>query len=162
MARIKEAVQARGFERVQVWERVGRSKRGKIRYRYVGNSGWIKNTITDDGRTAYLAATVGGLGGGKIPSHLQMATQTAVVNATQTLLDGATRVRKALVATTLATGTLRMVASWSSTDNGAAVTIGAVGVHNHVSTGTMGSGQTFATSQWNSNQDLSVTYEWRF
>jgi hypothetical protein len=67
-----------------------------------------------------------------------------------------------LTASTLATGTLRMTASWSSTDNAAAITIGSIGIYNHLTTGTLGSGQSFTTSQWASNQDLSATYEWRF
>ena len=153
-----ESVRVRGFCRVQAGVRDKKTKRLRI----VGDSGWIKNTITNNGRDQYIAATVGAVAGSKVVSHLQLATQSTAVDATQTALVGETRVRKALTASTLATGTLRMTASWSSSDNTAAVTIGSIGVHNHLTTGTMGSGQTFTTSQWNSNQDLSATYEWRF
>lgn len=151
-----ESVRVRGFCRLQA------GVRDKGRLRIVGDSGWIKNTITNDGRNSYIAATVGAVAGSKVVSHLQLATQSTAVDATQTSLTGETRVRKALTASTLATGTLRMTASWSSSDNTAAVTIGSIGVYNTSSGGTLGSGQTFTTSQWNSNQDLSATYEWRF
>lgn len=149
-------IHVRGFARVQAGVRDG----GHLRI--VGDSGWIKNTITNDGRNSYIAAKVGDVSGSKTVSHLQLATQSTAVDATQTSLSGETRVRKALTASTLATGTLRMTASWSSTDNTAAVTIGSIGVYNTSAAGTLGSGQTFTTSQWNSNQDLSATYEWRF
>jgi hypothetical protein len=153
-----ESVRVRGFCRVQAGVRDKKSRRLRI----VGDSGWIKNTITNDGRNSYIAATVGAVAGSKVVSHLQLATQSTAVDATQTSLVGETRVRKALTASTLATGTLRMTASWSSSDNTAAITIGSIGVYNTSSGGTLGSGQTFTTSQWNSNQDLSATYEWRF
>lgn len=161
MARKKKsphtAISIRGFGRVQLGER----GTGKI----LGDSGWFENTVTDNnggGLTAYIAAKVGDVAGSKTPTHLALATQTAAMNATQTALTGETRVRKALTASTVATGTLRMTASWSSTDNTAAITIGAIGVHNHATTGTLASGATYTTSQWASNQDLSATYEWRF
>lgn len=153
-----ESIRVRGFCRVQA----GVRDKASGRLRIVGDSGWIKNTITNDGRNSYIAATVGAVAGSKVVSHLQLATQSTAVDATQTALTGETRVRKALTASTLATGTLRMTASWSSSDNTAAITIGSIGVYNTSSGGTLGSGQTFTTSQWNSNQDLSATYEWRF
>lgn len=151
--------------RIQIGERIDRfgnlNPRGRGR-RIVGDSGWVENTLTNDGRNSYLAAKVGSVTGSKTPTHLQLATQSTAVDATQTSLVGETRIRKTLLASTLATGTLRMTASWSSTDNVAAITIGSIGVYNTDTAGTLGSGQTYTTSQWNSNQDLSATYEWRF
>ena len=154
---VHSVVHIRGFARIQMGER---DARGHLRI--VGDSGWTKNTITNEGRNAYIAAQVGNVSGSKLVSHLQLATQSTAVDATSTALVGETRVRKALTASTLATGTLRMTASWSSTDNAAAITIGSIAVYNTSSLGTMGSGQSFNTSQWASNQDLSATYEWRF
>lgn len=158
----------RGFARPLVVEAVDYKRIGRFRIqigekgKVVGDSGWIDNTITNHGRDAYIAAKVGSVTGSKTPTHLQIATQSTAVDATQTSLVGETRIRKTLDASTLATGTLRMTASWSSTDNVAAVTIGSIGVYNTDTAGTLGSGQTYTTSQWNSNQDLSATYEWRF
>lgn len=140
---------------------MGERERGG-RVKIVGDSGWTKNTITNEGRDKYIAASVGAVSGSKTPTHLQLATQSTAVDAASTALVGETRIRKALTASTLATGTLRMTASWSSTDNTAAITIGSIAVYNTSAAGTMGSGQSFTTSQWASNQDLSATYEWRF
>ncbi|SRR6266436_7113524 len=153
--------------RIQIGERVDRfgkpNRRGRSK-KIVGDSGWVENTLTNEGKNFYLAAKVGSVTGSKTPTHFQVATQSTAVDATQASLLGETRIRKTLLASTLATGTLRMTASWSSTDNTAAITIGSIGIY-ETSTfggGTLGAGQTYTTSQWNSNQDLSATYEWRF
>jgi len=175
MAR-RSTVQVRGFARPQVVDEIPVQGRFRIqigerrhpktgqfqRLKIVGDSGWIHNTITNDGKNSYLAAKVGSVSGSKTPTHFQLATQSTAVDVTQTSLVGETRIRKSLSASTLATGTLRMTASWSSTDNTAAITIGTIGIYNTDSGGTLGAGQTYTTSQWNSNQDLSATYEWRF
>jgi hypothetical protein len=145
-------VRVRGFARPLVVEGLDHSKIGRYRIqlgekgRVVGDSGWVDNTITNDGRNSYIAAKVGSVTGSKTPTHLQIATQSTAVDATQTSLVGETRIRKSLDASTLATGTLRMTASWSSTDNTAACTIGSIGVYNTDSGGTLGSGQTYTTS----------------
>ena len=164
---VADEIPVHGRFRIQIGERVDRfgnkNPRGRGK-RVVGDTGWVHNTITNEGKNFYLAAKVGSVTGSKTPTHFQVATQSTAVDATQTALVGETRIRKSLLASTLATGTLRMTASWSSTDNTAAITIGSIGVY-ETSTfggGTLGAGQTYTTSQWNSNQDLSATYEWRF
>ena len=160
--RPQTTVRIRGFARLQIGER---QRDGSVKV--VGDSGWRRNTLTTDnggGLTAYIAAKVGGVAGSKTPTHLQLATQTAAVNATQTSLLGETRVRKTfnLDLSTIATGTLQMAGSWSSSDNTAQITIGAIAVYNTSSGGTMASGATFSSSVWNSNQDLSATYQYRW
>lgn len=166
----RRAIKVRGFARPQIFENVPSLGRFRIKLGekingktvVVGDSGWVENTVTNEGRDKYIAAKIGDVSGSKTPTHLQLATQSTAVDATQTSLLGETRVRKTLLASTVATGTLRMTASWSSADNVAACTIGSIGVYNTSSAGTLGSGQTYTTSQWNSNQDVSATYEWRF
>ena len=150
------AIRLRGFCRLQI----GEKRNGKTKI--VGDSGWFENTFTNDGKNSYIAAKVGSLSGSKTPSHLQLATQSTAVDATQTSLNGETRVRAAMNLSTLAIGTLRMTGSWSSADNTAAVTIGSIAVYNTSASGSCGAGQTFNTSQWNSNQDVSATYNWIF
>jgi hypothetical protein len=98
----KNSVRIRGFSRIQLGD-----KNGKV----VGDSGWNENAVTTDnggGLTAYIAANIGAVSGSKVPSHLQLATQTAAFNASQDTLTGETRVRKSLTASTIATGTLQM------------------------------------------------------
>lgn len=139
---VHSSIHLRGFARIQMGER---NAAGHLKI--VGDSGWLHNTITNEGRNMYIAAQVGAVTGSKLVSHLQLATQQTAVDATSTALVGETRIRKALTASTLATGTLRMTASWSSTDNTAAITIGTIAVYNTstVGAGTMGSGQSYTT-----------------
>lgn len=154
---VSSTIRIRGFCRLQIGETQPDGSK-----KIVGDSGWFQNTFVNDGRNNYIAGKIGSVAGSKTPTVFQIATQSTAVDATQTSLLGETNIRPTLAAVTVATGTLRMTASWSSTDNTAAITIGSIAVYNTTSAGTMGSGQTFATSQWNSNQDLSATYEWRF
>lgn len=154
-------VKVRGFARVQIWENP--KARGKKK-RLVGDSGWIENTFTAEGKNNYIAAKVGSATGSRTPTHFAIATQSTTVDSTQTALVGEHTVRVALTPSSVAVGTLRMTASWGSAQNDALKTVGSIGVHNTSTNGgaTLGSGQTFTTSAWATNQDISATYEWRF
>lgn len=165
---VREQVRVRGFARVQIGEHDPHT--GKLA-KIVGDSGWFENTITTDGKNSYLAAKTGSVTGSKTPGFLFLGTQTNAVNSTQTTLSGdltaypaATNGRKAITASTAATGSLQMTASWSSTDNGTATTIGGLGVVDISTTASfsMGAGQTFATSAWATNQNVSASYNWNF
>lgn len=151
-----DEIRVKGFARLQLVDRIT----GHIQ----GDSGWFQNTVCDIGRDEFIAAVVGQQAGSSLASVLQLATQTTSVAATQTLLTGETRVRKTANRSTLTIGTFRMTASWSSTDNTAAVTIGAIGVFDNTTAagGSLAAGQTFTTSQWASNQNVNASYEWRF
>jgi hypothetical protein len=167
-AGIRDGIRVRGFARVQIGEHDPKTKKLK---RIVGDSGWFENVITTDGKNSYLAAKVGSLSGSKTPTFLFLGTQTNAVNSTQTTMSGdltayptATNGRKTLTATTAATGSLQMTASWSSTDNGTATTIGSLGIVDISTTASfsMGAAATFATSAWATNQNVSATYNWNF
>uniref|UniRef100_A0A7V3JA87 Uncharacterized protein n=1 Tax=candidate division CPR3 bacterium TaxID=2268181 RepID=A0A7V3JA87_UNCC3 len=128
----------------------------------LGDSGWVENTVTNDGLNNYIAASVGAVAGSKQFLYMVLATQTAAVSATATSLSGEVANRKAVSASTIATGTFQATASWSSSDITTQYTIGAVGMYNTSSGGTLGAGQTFATSVWATNQNVSATYQLRF
>lgn len=139
----KSVVKIRGFARLQMGER---DPDGNVRI--IGDSGWIKNTICADGFQNYIVGSVGAVAGSKQVTHMVLATQSTAVNSASTSLVGETRVRKAVTPSFVANGTLQLTGSWSSTDNTAAITIGSIALYNHLSTGSMGSGATFTTSQW--------------
>jgi len=149
---VNDLVGLRGFARVQVGEK---QKDGTTRI--VGDSGWIKNTFTAEGKNNYIAGKIGSVSGSRTPSHLVVATQSTAVDSTQTQLVGEHTVRIALTPTTVAVGTLRMTGSYASNQNDAAKTIGTIGVHNTSATNgsTLASGQTYTTSQWATNQDVN-------
>ena len=150
---ISSGIQVHGFYRLKMGDDNGN---------VIEDSGWIENTVTNDGLDNYIAGACGAAAGSKQFSHLVLATQTDAVNATQASLLGETRVRKAITPSVIATGTFQATASWSSNDNTSQITIGAIGLHNHLSTGSMGAGQTFTQSAWATNQNISATYQVRF
>ena len=132
----------------------------------VGDSGWCRNTVTNDGLDNYIAGACGAVSGSKQVSHMALGTQTNAINATQSELSGPMNEesRKSVTPTTIITGTFRATASWSSTNHTATSDLGAVSLYNTSTTniGSMVAGQTFASSNWATNQNVSATYELRF
>jgi len=149
--KMKDGIKVQGFFRIQL------GKCGKV----VGDSGWQKNTVVNLGFQDYICKSIGALAGSKIVSHMQLGTGTEP-DATDTSLQGETRARKTTSNSVVSSKTLRSTASWSSSDNTANVTLQNIGLFNTSAGGTLACGNTYATSQWQSNQDVSATYELRF
>lgn len=152
-----------GFFRLQIVEdRNGRSV-------VVGDSGWNKNTVTNDGFDQYVCRSVGGMSGSKSVSHMALGTGTAP-GATATTLDGeitdAASSRKAVTASTVASKTLQLTAAFNSADSfiTAAKTIQNVGLfqQSNTNTATILAGQTYTTSALATNQSVNATYQLRF
>ncbi len=152
----REIILPQGFFRV----RLGESKDGKTLV--VGASGWDKNEVTTLGFQNYICALMGDLAGSKQIEMMIVGTGTAP-NVTHTALDGET-MRQTCGRATLASKTLQATLAIASTDHpGLTPTIQNLGlIENTVSAGTLFSGGTFATSQWQTNQGLSATYQLRF
>ena len=127
-----------------------------------GDSGWCgPNTIVNLGFQDYIMASMGAVAGSKQISNMQLGTGTAP-NASHTDLDGETAARKTTSNSIIASQTLQMTAEWESSDHpGGTPTLQNVGLFNTSSGGTLCCGQTYATSQWQSNQGLSATYQLR-
>ena len=155
----KEKIGIRGFYRLNIQEA---DKNGKMKV--VGDSGWVENTVTNYGFEQAIATQVGGAAGAA-PTHLALGTGTAP-GATATTLEGeiatASDCRMAISTSVVSSKTLRMTGSLNSGLIGAASTIKNIGVWGHSSTGTVMSGNTYATSQLATNQTVNATYEWRF
>jgi hypothetical protein len=150
----------RGFYRLQIQE-AGDSGKMKV----VADSDWVENTVTNYGFEQAIATQVGGAAGVP-PTHLALGTGTAP-GATDTSLEGeigATTdgTRMSLTTSVVSSKTLRMTGSLNSNIIGAASTIKNIGVFGHSSSGTVMSGNTYATSQLATNQTVNATYEWRF
>lgn len=146
-------VTVRGFFRAQIVD----SKSGKI----VGDSGWIKNKLTNNG-LINLVHLLGGSAASYQVGYAALGTQTAAVNMTQTDIIGRTNSFRAVNTTTSGTATLTCTASFASSDLGASCEVGAAGLYKTNSAGSLIAMNTFATSQWNTNQDFNLTYEIRF
>jgi hypothetical protein len=155
-----------GFVRVKI------SEEGKI----IGDSGWIKNTITDYGLDEGLGSVLIGDGGSKLAEFAALGTGTApATNSTNLLgeLDDNTDGRDPLsgnkATVTSATGagiTARWFGTFASSESRFSTThdIQNIGLFNisNVTAGTVLAGASFSTSNLNTNQDVQYTYEWRF
>lgn len=156
-----DAIKVRGFFRLNITED------GKV----VGDSGWCPNQVVNLGFQDYLAALLGAVAGSKQISRMTLGTGTAP-GATDTSLHGeiSTAVhtnytRTTVTAATVASKTARFTATFASSSShiSAAVNLSNIAIlNNTTSAGTIMAGNTYASSAWNTNQDVNATYEIRF
>ena len=158
MRQSRSRVRVRGFFRIHLLED------GRV----VGDSGWQRNTVVNLGFSHYLVDLLGIGANSKQISRMMLGTGTAP-GATDTGLNGelntATYTRTTVTFANVSSKTARFTASFNSANSHitAAVTLQNIGViNNTTSAGTMMAGNTYATSQWNTNQDVNATYELQF
>lgn len=142
----------RGFIRGQLID--GKTKK------IVGDSGWVENKLTNDG-LQNLAKLLGGIAGSYIVGYAVLGTQTAAFDMSQTALIGTTNSFASLDISTSGS-TLICTASFASSNLGASCEVGAAALHKTNALSSLEAGQTFATSQWNTNQDFNLTYQIQF
>jgi hypothetical protein len=151
-------VQANGFFRLQITED------GQV----VGDSGWRENLVTDLGVSHYLVDLLGSGASSKQINRMMLGTGTAPVAANNTLhgeLTNPTYTRTTVTFANVGSKTARFTATFASANShiAAPVTLQNIGIiNNTASAGTMMAGNTYTTSQWNTNQDINATYEIRF
>lgn len=146
----EDRVGIRGFFRVQITED------GKV----VGDSDWRENQITNDGFNQYLCMALGSIAGSKYVSHMALGTGGAPA-ASATTLAGEVEKRAAVTAATSSTSkAVQFTATFSSADSFVTDTqsISNVGLFNSSATGTLFSGNTFASSSCATNQNVNATY----
>jgi hypothetical protein len=153
-----EGVKVRGFFRVQIEEN------GKV----IGDTGekLIPNTVVNLGFQDYLCKLLAGSAGSKTISHVALGTGTAP-GATDTSLNGeimSSTQRKTVSPSITSSKTLQFTAAFASSDSfvTAAVTLQNIGLFNTSTAGTLFSGNTYTTSQLNTNQNVNCTYQIRF
>ena len=154
----RDVVRPRGFFRLHLVED------GQI----IGDSGWRPNLVVNLGFSHYLVDLLGQGANSKQISRMMLGTGTAP-GATDTSLNGelntATYTRTTVSFTNTSSKTARFTATFASANSHitAAVTLQNIGIiNNTTSAGTLMAGNTYATSQWNTNQDVNTTYEIRF
>lgn len=146
-----EGFRIRGFVRTELRNvRTGAVERNEV-----------ENAITAEGFQNYLVGCVGGIAGSKVVSHIQLATQTTAPSSSQTSASGEFEARKSVTKTFVANGTLRMTASFA-TNEATQSTLGAIAAYNTSSGGSAASVATFSTSNKTTDQQLLITYEYRF
>ena len=154
------AVKIQGFCRVQLKED------GKV----VGDSGWSAPNLVTNVGVQNILSLIGASAGSFQIAAMAVGTGAYPASDATSLANeyGGTAKRCVVTAATSnrgavnGTATLQFAGSWSSTLNGTASTIQNIGLFN-VSTaqGSMLAGNTYATSQWNTNQDLYASYQIR-
>lgn len=153
----KSCIILQGFSRIKLGEE---DENGILKI--VGDSGWTgPNEVVNLGFQDYICKSIGSLAGSKYVTHMALGTGTAP-NASHTSLDGETGTREATTNSVLSSKTLQASASWSSDDHPGDCTLQNVALFNTSSGGTLLCGNTYSTSSWGSNQNVSATYQVRF
>lgn len=150
---ISENLTPKGFFRIQITED------GKG---VVGDSGWQENTVTNEGVRQYLAEALGG-GAALSVSHAALGTGGAP-NPADTTLSGEVQARAGVSYSVLSSKTVQFIAQFVSSNSFVTTTqaIQNVGLFNAATAGILFAGNTYASSQCYTNQDVNVTYEIRF
>lgn len=168
MSKQIEAVNVAGFYRLKIKEH---NNDGSTKV--VGDSGWVKNLVTNLGFQHYIVEAMGGITGSSQVSsgagggYFALGTGTAPGAANTNLvgeLGDAGGCRFTMTPSVVSSKTLQMLGTLASNIVTANRTIQNVGVFATSSTGA-GSilcGNTYATSQLQTNQSVNVTYQLRF
>jgi hypothetical protein len=133
----------------------------------VADSGWKKNLVTNLGFQHYIIEPMGALSGSSTVAYFALGTGTEP-GATATSLDAelgdAAACRFTMTPTVVSSKTLNMVGTLASNIVTANRTIKNIGIFAVSSTGlgSMLAGNTYATSQLQTNQSVNVTYQLRF
>lgn len=158
----KEKIRARGFFKLQIAEDGADGKP-----RVVGDSGWHENLITNVGFQNGIVSCLAGVAGSSQITHAALGTGTAP-GATATSLNGeitdVAGARMAVSASLVGTGTAQFAFTLNSGVYTAAKTITNVGLFQTSTTaaGSLYAGQTFSSSQLQTNQSVNGTYQLRF
>lgn len=147
MEETKESVKVHGFFRVQL-----ESPEGKV----VGDSGWQKNQITNDGFLQYLVHTLGASAGSKQIGYVALGTGGAPAASATTLAGEimSSTQRKAVTYANVASTTAQFTATFASSASflTAAANISNIGLFNATTTNaTLFAGNTYASSSCNTN-----------
>lgn len=159
MARIKNNISVQGFFRMKI---VDHAKDGSTKV--VGDSGWKKNLVTNLGFQHYIIEPMGAITGSSTVAYFALGTGTAPAVADTALLNelgDAAACRFTMTPSVVSSKTLQMVGTLNSNIITANRTINNVGVFAVSSTG-LGSilcGNTYATSQLQTNQSVNVFHK---
>ena len=153
-----DGVQLRGFYRLQIED----GPTGEI----VGDSGWLQNTVTNDGKLCYLVRAMASSAGSQFPAYAALGEGSAP-NASHTSLENEVvgtsgeQVRNAVAAESSGSTALRFTGTFDSDDSFVTATesISNIGLYALSTEGTLFAGNTFASSTCAVNQNVNYTYD---
>lgn len=159
----KDDVRAGGFFRIKIGEP---DANGRV-IRVAGDSGFRKNTIPNLGHQFFLVQALGAIAGSSQLGFAALGTGTAPAQADTALLGeltDAANCRCAITPSVVASDTLQCAFTLNSNITTANHTIQNVGLFAASTTaaGTLFAGNTYATSQLQTNQAVNGTYQIRF
>jgi len=157
-----DMINVAGFFRMKI---VNHGKDG--RKTVVGDSGWCKNLVTNLGFQHYIIETMGAIAGSSAVAYFALGTGTAPAAAGTALLgelSDASNCRFTMTPSVVSSKTLQMVGTLASNIITANKTIQNIGVFaaSAITAGSILCGNTYATSQLQTNQSVNVTYQLRF
>lgn len=158
MKQLQEGLKAKGFYRLFIHE----NKKGKDAV--VGDSGWVRNTITESGYKNFIIGPMIGANSSVIATAA-LGTSTIAIASTATALVGELSTgRFALVAALTGTKSAQWTGSLNSSIIGNSSQIANVGLfaNSTASAGSMACGNTYAASTLLTNQTVSLTYSITF
>jgi len=131
----------------------------------VGDSGWVENRTTNTGIEHYLVDLMLQQAGSLVVSHLALGSGGVPAEA-DTSLAGEHEKRKAVTTSKIASKTAQFVATFGSSDNFVTDTATlnniALCAYSSAGSGSIMAGQTYSSSQVQTNQNVNVTYQIRF
>lgn len=155
MTETKEGIRLQGALRIHLLED------GRL----VGDSGWRKNQITNEGVRYFLAALLGGTTGSIQVTHAALGSGAAPASdATALPSELAEGVRDQVSATTNGSTAVRFTGTFASGDSfvTATRTLSNIGLFGTSTGGTLFAGNTYGSSTCATNQNLNYTYDITF
>lgn len=146
---VTDKITLRGFFRVNIVDPDGKVK---------GDSGWLENQITTEGRRN-VARLIGGLSGSSAWSHAALGTG-GVPASNATSLAGEVEARTAVSAATNGSTSVQFLATFGSAGSFVTNTqnISNIGLFPAATGSTLMAGNTFASSSCATNQNVNMTY----
>lgn len=157
-----DGINIRGFFRLNI-----ENPDGEI----VGDSGWVENTVTNDGKLGYLVKALGSISGSSYLSYAGIGEGTAPGAADTSLQSECSGTsnepqRATLTMNSSGSTALRCTGTFSSGDSFVTATesIKNIGLFRSAGSdgGTVFAGNTFATSSCATNQNVNFTYDITF
>lgn len=153
----KDSVKMHGFFRLQI-----ENPDGAI----VGDSGWRRNTVTNDGKLQYIVRALASSAGSKYLSYAALG-EGAAPGAADTALPSevvgtqGSQIRDAMTMESSGSTALRCTGTFASGDSFVTATedIANIGLFQSSTGGTIFAGNTYDSSSCASNQNVNYTYD---
>ena len=156
---MRDGVRIRGMFRVRLVEQKGR---------IVGDSGWRKNRVPNEGLDDYLTRLLSASASSKQISRMMLGTGGLLATDATALpgeLNTATYTRTTVTVSIVASSAVEFQATFSSGSSHitASVALSNIGIINDTtSAGTIFAGNTYTSSAWNTNQSVQASYRITF